>query len=61
MRFYRSIVHLLHQKAKRVIFENKSCVYINPEQLETYGCVISDVATDALELKYQAISIHRAA
>ena len=39
----------------------KPCVYIYPEQLETYGCIISDVATDALVLKYQAISIRSAA
>ena len=27
---------------------------------ETHGCIVSIVATDALVLKYQAISIHNA-
>ena len=27
---------------------------------ETHGCVVSTVATDALVLKHQAISIHNA-
>ena len=28
--------------------------------LEVHGCILSNVATDALVLKYQAISIHSA-
>ena len=28
------------------------------KHLETHGCVVSTVATDALVLKHQAISIH---
>ena len=32
-----------------------------PKWLETHGCTISTIATDALLLKHQAISIHRAA
>ena len=30
------------------------------KQLETYGCLLSTVATDALVLKHQGISIHSA-
>ena len=30
------------------------------KQLETYGCVLSTVATNALMLKHQVISIHNA-
>ena len=30
------------------------------KQLETHGCIFSTVATDALVLKHQAISIHSA-
>ena len=30
------------------------------EHWETYGCVVSTVATNALVLKHQAISIHKA-
>ena len=30
------------------------------KQLEKHGCIISTVATDALVLKHQAISIHNA-
>ena len=30
------------------------------KQLETYGCVLSTAATDALVLKHQATSIHSA-
>ena len=33
---------------------------LNHKQLETHGCVLSTVATDALVLKHQAISIHSA-
>ena len=33
---------------------------LTPEHRETYGCVVSTVATDALVLKHQAISIHNA-
>ena len=34
--------------------------YVAPKQLETYGCVFSIVATDALVLEHQGISIHSA-
>ena len=30
------------------------------EQSETHGCILSTVATDALVLEHQAISIHNA-
>ena len=33
---------------------------LTPKHRETHGCVISTVATDALVLKHQAISIHNA-
>ena len=34
--------------------------FVNHKQLETHGCVLSTVATDALVLKHQAISTHSA-
>ena len=33
---------------------------LTPKHQETHGCVVSTVATDALVLKHQAISIHNA-
>ena len=36
----------------------KNCLI--PNHRETHGCVVSTVATDALVLKHQAISIHSA-
>ena len=33
---------------------------LTPKRRETHGCVVSTVATDALVLKHQAISIHNA-
>ena len=33
---------------------------LTPKHWETHGCVVSTVATDALVLKHQAISIHNA-
>ena len=35
-------------------------VKLTPKHRETHGCVVSTVATDALVLKHQAISIHNA-
>ena len=35
-----------------------SLILLTPKQLETHGCVISTVATDALVLHHQANSIH---
>ena len=34
--------------------------YLTHKQLESHGCLISTVATDALGPKHQAISIHSA-
>ena len=33
---------------------------LTPKHRETHGCVVSTVATNALVLKHQAISIHNA-
>ena len=33
---------------------------LTPKHRETHGCLVSTVATDALVLKHQAISIHNA-
>ena len=33
---------------------------LTPKHLETHGCIVSAVATNALVLKPQAISIHNA-
>ena len=40
-----------------VILEQKLLTH---KQLEMYGCVLSTIATDALVLTHQAISIHSA-
>ena len=37
-----------------------SYLLLTLKHLETHGCVVSAVATDALVLKHQAISIHNA-
>ena len=34
--------------------------HLTLKRQETHGCVVSTVATDALVLKHQAISIHNA-
>ena len=48
---------------KLVLTEMESCLNMKNLTLkhrETHGCVVSTVATDALVLKHQAISIHNA-
>ena len=35
-------------------------VYLTHKHLETHGCILSTVATDALVLKHQTISTHSA-
>ena len=35
-------------------------LHLTPKQLETHGCILSTVATDAQVLKHQAISTHNA-
>ena len=42
-----------------VIGHNRPCL-LTLKHRETHGCVVSTVATDALVLKHQAISIHNA-
>ena len=42
---------------KEMIYNNKSLTHL---QLETHGCLLITVATDALELNHQAISTHSA-
>ena len=39
---------------------NLTTNYLTLTQRETHGCIVSTVATDALVLKHQAISIHNA-
>ena len=36
----------------------RSALYLSHKQLEMHGAILSTVATDALVLKHQAISIH---
>ena len=43
-----------------MIISAKITSYLTLKHRETHGCVVSTVATDALELKHQAISIHNA-
>ena len=38
----------------------KLAIDLTPKNRETHGCVVSTVATDALVLKHQTISIHNA-
>ena len=38
----------------------QECRMLTPKHRETHGCVVSTVATDALVLKHQAITIHNA-
>ena len=40
--------------------DHNTISHLTHEQLETHGCVLSTVSTDALVLKHQAISIHSA-
>ena len=40
------------------ILEYSGSTRLTPKHRETHGCVVSTVATDALVLKHQAISIH---
>ena len=37
-----------------------ACKELTLKHQETHGCIVSTVATDALVLKHQAISIHNA-
>ena len=41
-------------------FDNSAYKGLTHKQLKMHGCIISTVATDALVLKHQAISIHSA-
>ena len=50
-------MHLKLLSAKRWLFSAGLDV-LTHRQLETQGCILINVATDALVLKYQAISIH---
>ena len=43
-----------------MLIEAISVPYLTLKHRETHGCVVSTVATDALVLKHQAISIHNA-
>ena len=43
-----------------VLHQNVQFYKLTPKHRETHGCVVSTVATDALVLKHQAISIHNA-
>ena len=40
--------------------KKQQCVLLTLKHRETHGCVVSTVATDALVLKHQTISIHNA-
>ena len=40
------------------IKETSTDLSLNLKHMETHGCVVSTVATDALVLQHQAISIH---
>ena len=52
-----------HQSSRSLAFVrgiHQSTKSLTLKQWETHGCVVSTVATDALALKHQAISIHNA-
>ena len=40
-------------------YQQLECI-LTHKQLETHGCILSTVATDALVLKHQAINTHSA-
>ena len=44
----------------RSSFNGVFMLHLTLKHRETHGCVVSTVATDALVLKHQAISIHNA-
>ena len=56
------IMHLLHWRFQAAPYQaTRICdnsVGLTHEWLQTHGCVLSTVGTDALGLKHQAISIH---
>ena len=39
---------------------NTDLLFLTHKHMEMHGCILSTVATDALVLKHQAISIHSA-
>ena len=47
-------------RSKDIIGTNAAGIGLTHKQLETHGCAISIVATDALVLKHQGISTHSA-
>ena len=49
-----------HRAITWTIADSLSIGTLTPKHRETRGCVVSTVATDALVLKHQAISIHNA-
>ena len=63
---YRNVVNSVGSETYNIALTSKSdCKHIAVYNLtlkhrETHGCVVSTVATDALVLKHQAISIHNA-
>ena len=51
----------IHGDTNNPLLGEQSGVFQNePNELETHGCVFSTVATDALVLKHQALSIQSA-
>ena len=72
--FYRDVItypwskHIaalaVDKRGPRGTYKNDviKCIYdgLTPKHRETHGCIVSTVATDALVLKHQAISIHNA-
>ena len=53
-------VHFHHGPNVTQQLPNMLVNYLTPKHRETHGCVVSTVATDALVLMHQAISIHNA-
>ena len=53
----------MHRKGPREPYLGpllETCLTLTPKHRETHWCVVSTVATDALVLKHQAISIQNA-
>ena len=53
------VIWLLIQAINALVVQHPLTV-LTPKHRDTHGCVVSTVATDALVLKHQAISIHNA-
>ena len=57
--FYSELISII-KEVTGLLLRNVLATPLTLKHRETHGCVVSTVATDALVLKHQAISIHNA-